>query len=50
MDLGPGQQRVVLAAGVLEQVGGELLGERGLVALEALVVLRAEPDRVLFGT
>ena len=36
VDLGAGEQRVVVAAGVLEQVGGELLLERALVALEAL--------------
>ena len=28
VDLGPGEQRVVVAAGVLEQVGRELLPER----------------------
>ena len=38
-----------MAAGVLQEVGGELLLERALVALEALAVLGAEPDRVLVG-
>ena len=47
--LGPGEERQVVAARVLQEVGGELLLERALVALEALVVLRAEPDRVLVG-
>jgi hypothetical protein len=32
---------------VLEQVRAELLGERGLVVLEAVVVLRRQPDGVL---
>ena len=45
----PGEQVVVVVAGVLEQVAAELLGERGLVVLEALVVVGAEPDRVLVG-
>jgi len=34
---------------VLEQVTAQLLGQRGLVVLEALIVVRAEPDRVLVG-
>ena len=38
-----------MVAGVLEQMPAELLGERGLVVLEALVVVRAEPDGVLVG-
>ena len=36
-----------MAAGVLEQVRAQLLRERGLVVLEALVVVGREPDRVL---
>ena len=47
VDLGASQQRVVVAAGVLEQVARQLLLERALVALEPLVVLGREPDRVL---
>ena len=46
---GPGQQVVVAAAGVLEQVAGELLLERALVALELDPVLAREEDRVLVG-
>jgi hypothetical protein len=42
-----GEQVVVVVAGVLEQVAAQLLGERGLVVLEALVVLGGEPDGVL---
>ena len=38
-----------MVARVLEQVAAQLLRERGLVVLEALVVVRAEPDRVLVG-
>ena len=48
-DLGPGQQRVVVAARMLEQVCRQLLLERALVALEAFAVLGGEPDRVLVG-
>ena len=47
LHLGPREERVVVAARVLQQVGGELLLERALVALEPLAVLRAEPHRVL---
>jgi hypothetical protein len=36
-----------VAAGVLQEVGRQLLFERALVALEALAVLGAEPDGVL---
>jgi len=36
-----------VVAGVLEQVAAQLLGERCLVVLETLLVLRCEPDRVL---
>ena len=46
-DDGPGQQVVLVAARVLEQVGAQLLRERGLVVLEAPVVVGGEPDRVL---
>ncbi len=38
--LGAGEEREVVPASVLEEVRGELLLERALVALEALVVLR----------
>jgi hypothetical protein len=34
---------------MLEEMPAELLGERGLVVLEAPVILRAKPDRVLVG-
>jgi hypothetical protein len=44
-----GEEVVVVAARVLEQVARELLLERGLVLLHALVVLLAEVDRVLVG-
>ena len=44
-----GQQVVVVAAGMLEQMPAELLRERGLVVLEALVVVGREPDGVLVG-
>jgi hypothetical protein len=46
-DDGAGEQVVVVAASVLEQVPAELLGERALVVLETGVVVRGEPDRVL---
>jgi hypothetical protein len=49
VDHGPGEQIVVVVAGMLEQVAAELLGERGLVVLEPLVVVGAEPDGVLVG-
>jgi hypothetical protein len=43
------QQVVVMVSGMLEQMPAELLCERRLVVLEALVVLGAEPDGVLVG-
>ena len=49
LDRGTGQQVVVAAAGVLQQVAGELLLERALVALELGPVLAGEEDRVLVG-
>src|SRR5918994_125470 len=47
--LGARQQRVIAPSRVLQQVPGELLLQRSLVALEALVVLGREEDRVLVG-
>ena len=47
LDLGTGQQVVAAAAGVLEQVTGELLLERALIALEPVAVPAREEDRVL---
>ena len=49
LDRGPGQQVVAAAPGVLQQVAGELLLERALVALELGAVLLGEEDRVLVG-
>ena len=49
LDRGPGQQVVAAAAGVLEQVAGELLLERALVAFELDPVLLGEVDGVLVG-
>ena len=49
LDRRPGQQVVAAAAGVLEQVAGELLLERALVAFELGAVLAREVDRVLVG-
>ena len=46
---GPGQQVVAAAARVLEQVAGELLLERALVALQLAAVLLGEVDGVLVG-
>ena len=48
-DGGPGQQVVAAAPGVLQQVAGELLLERALVALESGAVLAGEVDGVLVG-
>src|SRR6185437_13922584 len=45
----PGEQIVVVVPGVLEQMPAELLGERGFVVLESLVVVGTEPDGVLVG-
>ena len=47
VDDGSGEQVIFLMSSVLEQVPAELLGEGGLVVLEALVVVRAEPDGLL---
>ena len=47
LDRRPGQQVVAAAARVLEQVAGQLLLERALVALELAPVLLGEVDRVL---
>ena len=49
LDRRPGQQVVAAAAGMVEQVAGELLLERALVALELAAVLLGEVDRVLVG-
>ena len=49
LDRGPGQQVVVAAAGVVEQIAGELLLERALVAFELDPVLLGEVDGVLVG-
>ena len=49
LDRRAGEQVVVAAARVLEQVAGELLLERALVALERSRSWRREPDRVLVG-
>ncbi len=48
-DLGTGEERQVVAASVLQEVRGKLLLERALITLETLVILGAEPDRVLVG-
>ena len=45
-DDGAGQKVVLVAASVLEQVSAQLLGQRGLVVLEAAVVVGGQPDRV----
>ena len=50
IDDGPSEPVVVVVTGVLEQVTAELLGERGLVVLEALIVVRGEPGRYSLGT
>ena len=47
VDLGAGEERVVVPACVLEQVPGQLLLEGSLIALQAFVILGREPDRVL---
>jgi hypothetical protein len=47
IDLGPGEQRVIVSPGMLEQVSGQLLLERALISLELLPILAGEPDRVL---
>ena len=47
VDLGAGEQRVIVPARVLEQIAGELLLQRALVTLQALVILDRQPDRVL---
>ena len=49
LDRGPGQQVVAAAARVLQQVAGQLLLERALVALQLGAVLLGEVDRVLVG-
>ena len=49
LDLRAADEREALAAGVLEQVGGELVDDLVLDALEALAVLRRQPDGVLVG-
>src|SRR4051812_6883991 len=49
LDRGPGQQVVTAPPRVLQQVAGELLLERALVALEFAAVLTREEDRVLVG-
>jgi hypothetical protein len=49
LDQRRGQQREALPAGVLEEVGLELLGERLLVVTEPLAVARREVDPVLVG-
>src|SRR5204863_9302562 len=46
-DLRAADERELLAAGVLEQVGRELVGDLVLDAFEALAILGAEPDDVL---
>jgi hypothetical protein len=43
------QQVVIMVSGMLEQMPTELLCERRLVVLEALVVVGTEPDGVLVG-
>src|SRR5919106_6503057 len=48
-DLGARQQCVIAPPRVLQEIPGELLLQRSLVALEALVVLGREKDRVLVG-
>ena len=49
LDHGAGQQRQTLAAGVLEQVAGELRRQRLLVGREPLAVTRRQEDPVLVG-
>ena len=49
VDRGPGQQVVAAPPRVLQQVAGELLLERALVAFELAAVLLGEEDRVLVG-
>ena len=48
-DLGPRDEGDALAAGVLEQVGAELVAQVALVAAELLAVARGQPHRVLVG-
>jgi hypothetical protein len=48
-DLRAADQRELLAAGVLEQVGGELVDDLLLHPFEALAILRAQPHDVLVG-
>ena len=49
LDLRPAREREALLAGVLEQVVGQLLAQRGLVARELLAVLRGQEDAVVVG-
>ncbi len=49
LDRGPGQQVVLAPPGMLEQIAGELLLERALVAFELGAILFGEVDRVLVG-
>jgi hypothetical protein len=49
LDLRARQQRVVVAARVLEQVPGQLLLQRAFISLQPLTVLGREPDGVLVG-
>ena len=49
IDLGPGEQVVAAAPRMVEEIPGELLLKRALIALQLLSVLSREIDRVLVG-
>jgi len=49
LDVRTGDEREALAAGVLEQVGGQLVEELALDPLQPRAVLRREPHGVLVG-